>query len=57
MQSWNRKKNNIIFNIQVTFDENERIELYKKAQEIFHKDAPWVLLAHTTPPIGFADYT
>ncbi|AMQ05509.1 ABC transporter substrate-binding protein [Sporosarcina psychrophila] len=39
-----------------TFDQEERIKLYKKAQEIFHEDAPWVTIAHTTPPIGLADY-
>jgi peptide/nickel transport system substrate-binding protein len=39
-----------------TFDQDERIKLYKKAQEIFHEDAPWVNIAHTTPPIGLADY-
>lgn len=27
-------------------DRNERIELYKKAQAIFHRDVPWVPLAH-----------
>ena len=27
-------------------DRSERIELYKQAQAIFHRDAPWVPLAH-----------
>ncbi len=27
-------------------DRNERIELYKEAQAIFHRDVPWVPLAH-----------
>ena len=27
-------------------DHNERIELYKQAQAIFHRDVPWVPLAH-----------
>ena len=27
-------------------DRNERIELYQQAQAIFHRDAPWVPLAH-----------
>ena len=27
-------------------DQNERIELYRHAQAIFHRDAPWVPLAH-----------
>ncbi|WP_075983662.1 ABC transporter substrate-binding protein [Bacillus massilinigeriensis] len=41
---------------RVTFDQDKRIALYEKAQEIFHKDAPWVLIGHTTPPIGLASY-
>lgn len=41
---------------RTTFDQEERAVLYEKAQEIFHKDAPWVTLADTTPPIGLADY-
>lgn len=41
---------------RVTFDQTEREELYKKAQEIFHQDAPWVTIAHTTPPIALASY-
>ena len=27
-------------------DRNERIELYQQAQAIFHRDVPWVPLAH-----------
>ena len=27
-------------------DRSERIELYQQAQAIFHRDAPWVPLAH-----------
>jgi peptide/nickel transport system substrate-binding protein len=41
---------------RVTLDQDERIKLYKKAQEIFHQDAPWVPIAHTTPPMGLASY-
>ncbi|ARD49689.1 ABC transporter substrate-binding protein [Sporosarcina sp. P37] len=52
----NKEFQNLIEQARVTFEENERIDLYKKAQEVFHEDAPWVPLAHTTPPIGFADY-
>lgn len=52
----NEEFQKLIEDARVTFDESERIELYKKAQEVFHEDAPWVPLAHTTPPIGFADY-
>ncbi|WP_153731019.1 ABC transporter substrate-binding protein [Sporosarcina obsidiansis] len=52
----NEEFQNLIEQARVTFDQDERIKLYKKAQEIFHEDAPWVPLAHTTPPIGFAKY-
>ncbi|REJ26206.1 ABC transporter substrate-binding protein [Caldibacillus debilis] len=41
---------------RVTIDQKERIELYQKAQEIVFRDAPWVLLAHTAPPLAKAKY-
>ena len=33
---------------QRTFDKAERIRLYLRAQEVFHQEAPWVPLAHST---------
>jgi len=33
---------------QTTFDKKKRTEIYLKAQEIFHDDAPWAPLVHTT---------
>jgi peptide/nickel transport system substrate-binding protein len=33
---------------QKTFDKAERTKYYLKAQEIFHADAPWVPIAHST---------
>ncbi len=33
---------------QKTFNKAERTKLYLKAQEIFHAEAPWVPLAHST---------
>jgi len=33
---------------QVIFDKEKRAAKYRKAQEIFHKEAPWIPLAHTT---------
>jgi len=33
---------------QAIFDKAERIKLYLKAQEIFHREAPWIPLVHTT---------
>ena len=37
---------NILVQAQSTTDQAKRIELYKKAQAIFHRDVPWVPLAH-----------
>ena len=31
---------------RATSDREKRISLYQKAQQIFHKDVPWVPLAH-----------
>jgi peptide/nickel transport system substrate-binding protein len=38
----------ICLKAQKIFDKGERTKLYMKAQEIFHADAPWVPLAHST---------
>jgi len=35
------------------YDFDERVRLYKKAQEIIHEDAPWVPIAHSKQLIGF----
>ncbi|MGF7015203.1 ABC transporter substrate-binding protein [Ornithinibacillus bavariensis] len=37
---------------QVEMDQDKRTELYLKVQEIIHEDAPWVPIAHTTPPLA-----
>lgn len=39
----------LLIQAQSETDENVRNDLYKKAQEIIHEDAPWVPLAHSTP--------
>lgn len=52
----NQDFTNLLQQARVTFDQNKRIELYQKAQDIFHQDAPWVTIAHTTPPMGLAGY-
>ncbi|MFC5589770.1 ABC transporter substrate-binding protein [Sporosarcina soli] len=52
----NEEFTSLLQRARVTFEQEDRIELYKKAQEIFHEDAPWVNIAHTTPPIGLASY-
>lgn len=39
----------VLVEAQSTPDQATRNELYKKAQEIIHEDAPWVPLVHSTP--------
>ena len=39
---------------QTEIDEDKRNEMYMKAQEILHEEAPWVPLAHSTPLLGGA---
>ncbi|WP_088006864.1 ABC transporter substrate-binding protein [Indiicoccus explosivorum] len=46
----------LITEARETIDQDKRIELYKQAQEVFHKDVPWIMLAYTTPPLAKADY-
>jgi len=36
----------ILEKARATTDKNKRISLYKEAQQIFHKDVPWVPMAH-----------
>lgn len=45
----NDEMHDLLIEAQTTVDEAKRIELYKKAQEIVHEEAPWVPLAHSTP--------
>jgi len=42
----------VLVEAQKTMDQDKRVELYMEAQEIIHKDAPWVPLVHSTPPIA-----
>lgn len=37
---------------QVEMDQEKRTDIYLKAQEIIHEDAPWFPIAHTTPPLA-----
>jgi peptide/nickel transport system substrate-binding protein len=39
----------VLIAAQTESDPDARNELYKKAQEIVHEDAPWVPLVHSTP--------
>lgn len=52
----NEQFQQLIEQARTTYDQEERAKLYEQAQEIFHEDAPWIPLAHTTPPIGIANY-
>jgi ABC-type transport system substrate-binding protein len=36
----------LLVQAQSTTDQTQRVELYKRAQAIFHRDVPWVALAH-----------
>ena len=45
----NDEVHDLLIKAQSETDENARNDLYKKAQEIIHEDAPWVPLAHSTP--------
>jgi len=46
----------ILIQAQRETDQKKREELYQKAQEIIHRDAPWVPLAHSTPPLAARAY-
>jgi peptide/nickel transport system substrate-binding protein len=37
---------------QTEMNQDKRIEYYMEAQKIIHEDAPWVPIAHTTPPLA-----
>jgi dipeptide transport system substrate-binding protein len=37
----------LVMQAKLTANQSEREKLYKQAQEIFHKEAPWVPLAHS----------
>ncbi|MFC5603737.1 ABC transporter substrate-binding protein [Sporosarcina koreensis] len=50
----NAKMHDLFIEAQTEVDEDKRIELYKKAQEIIHEEAPWVPLAHSTPLLAAA---
>ncbi|WP_213423795.1 ABC transporter substrate-binding protein [Bhargavaea massiliensis] len=54
----NDELHDILIEAQTEVDEDKRNELYAKAQELIHEDAPWVPLAHSTPLLaGSADIT
>lgn len=48
----NDEMHDLLIEAQTEVDEEKRNELYKKAQEIVHEEAPWVPIAHSTPLLG-----
>jgi peptide/nickel transport system substrate-binding protein len=48
----NDELHQILLEAQRSTDHERRVELYMKAQEIIHNDAPWVPIAHSTPPLA-----
>ncbi|NKI21561.1 ABC transporter substrate-binding protein [Paenibacillus dendritiformis] len=48
----NDELHDILIEAQSNPDENKRNELYKKAQEMIHEEAPWVPLAHSKPQLA-----
>lgn len=42
----------ILIKAQSLTDQAERTKLYEQAQEIIHRDAPWVPLVHSTPALA-----
>ena len=45
----NDELHKLLIDAQTEVDEDKRNEMYKKAQEIIHEDAPWIPIAHSTP--------
>ncbi|RHW41726.1 ABC transporter substrate-binding protein [Neobacillus notoginsengisoli] len=45
----NDELHDVLIQAQSETDEAKRSELYKKAQEIIHDDAPWIPLVHSRP--------
>ncbi|SFC22582.1 peptide/nickel transport system substrate-binding protein [Bacillus sp. OV322] len=48
----NNDVHKLLLEAQSTANEAKRSELYKKAQEIIHEDAPWVPLVHSKPQLA-----
>ncbi|MFD2639045.1 ABC transporter substrate-binding protein [Piscibacillus salipiscarius] len=48
----NEEYNEMLLEAQRITDEQERIEIYKEAQEVVNEDAPWVPLVHSTPVVA-----
>ncbi|MEH7342682.1 ABC transporter substrate-binding protein [Bacillus sp. JJ1532] len=50
----NDELHDILIQAQTEPEQEKRNELYRKAQEIIHDDAPWVPLVHSTPLLAAA---
>lgn len=48
----NDEVHDLLIQAQTEMDKDIRTELYMRAQEIIHEDAPWFPIAHTTPPLA-----
>lgn len=48
----NDKVHELLVKAQITMDQEERAKIYRKVQELIHEDAPWVVIAHSTPPLA-----
>lgn len=46
---------NLLVEAQSTVEQEKRNELYKKALEVIHEDAPWIPLVHSTPVVAGKD--
>jgi len=42
----------VLLEAQASVDREERVRLYREAQEIIYADAPWVPVVHSTPPLA-----
>jgi peptide/nickel transport system substrate-binding protein len=51
----NEEVDRLLADAQETIDEDERRDLYYRAQEIIHEEAPWVPIAYAEPPLGFEE--
>jgi len=52
----NEEFNNLIIEAKTITDVDQRSVLYKKAQEIFHEEAPWVPIAHSVVTVPTRKY-
>ncbi len=50
----NDELHDVLIQAQTETEQAKRNDLYKKAQEIIHDDAPWVPLVHSTPLLAAA---